>query len=66
MPNGLIILVCILVLGAWFLIGEKSFGDKLLLLVIALGVYVVYRLLGGATVADIFAPILQFLNNRNP
>ena len=61
-----IVLVCILLVGAWFLIGEKSFGDKLLLLGIMVGIYIVYALLNGASLNDIFVPLREFFNSRNP
>ncbi len=58
MPKQLIIIGCLLAMGAWFLLGEKrSFFEKLLLLSAMIFVYVVYRILSGATPHEIIAPI---------
>jgi len=47
-----------LVLFSWFVIGEKrSVWDKIFILVAVVGVYVAYRLMGGATMEQIIAPL---------
>ena len=58
MPKQLIIIVAILLLGSWFVLGEKkSFGEKLAIVFGIIAIYVAYRLMGGATFQEILAPL---------
>lgn len=59
-PKSMIVIGVILLLGSWFLLGEKkSFLEKLLLLAGILAVYASYRLMSGATMEQILAPLTQ-------
>ena len=59
MSKQLIIILSLLALGAWLLLGEKrSALEKILLLSVLIFIYVVYRILGGATPHDIIAPLI--------
>ena len=58
--KALIIIGAILTLGAWFLLGErKSFMEKLFIVFVVIFIYVVYRLMSGATMNEILAPLLK-------
>jgi|WetSurSiteA1Bulk_404760.scaffolds.fasta_scaffold594378_2 hypothetical protein len=62
MPPQLLIISVILILGAWFLLGEKrSFLEKLILLLGLLFVYIAYRLMSGATPQDLLIPFREGL-----
>jgi len=64
MPPALVGVLMLLILFAWFLIGEeKSFGEKLGTLLIFLGLYAGYRFLNGASVKEVFIdPLMVFFN----
>jgi len=66
MPAYLISILILLIIFAWFLIGEeKSFIEKITILLIFLGIYAGYMLLNGATLIDIFVePIKGFYNYK--
>ena len=60
MPNELIIIATVLLLGSWFLLGEsKSFLEKLAIVFAILFTYVAYRLMSGATIHDIISPLMK-------
>jgi hypothetical protein len=60
MPNELIIIAVVLLLGSWFLLGEsKSFLEKLAIVFAILFTYVAYRLMSGASVQDIISPLMK-------
>lgn len=57
MTPNMVILSVILLVGAWFLLGDKSsFGEKLTILLALLFVYAVYRLMNGATIPELLSP----------
>lgn len=59
MPRKLIILGVILLLGSWFLLGDrKTAWEKLLFLFTIVFVYMAWRLLIGDTFPEIIAPLL--------
>ncbi len=59
MPKNLIIIGVLLLLGSWFVLGEKkSFWEKLAVVLAVVFVYVAYRLMSGATFEEIIAPLL--------
>lgn len=59
-PQGLLVIIIILILGSWFLLGEKkSFLEKLSMLIAALFVYVAYRIMTGSTMDEIIAPFMH-------
>ena len=64
MPPILIIVLVLLIIFGWFVIGEeKSFGEKITTLLIFLSVYVIYRLLNGASLKEaLIDPVVYFLN----
>ena len=60
MPKKLLFMLIGLILGTWFLMGEKkSVGEKISLLIFLIAVYVAFRLLTGATLDEIMAPLLD-------
>jgi len=64
MPPTLVVILVLLIIFAWFVIGdEKSIGEKITTLVIFLIVYLIYRLLNGATVQEaLLDPVTRFLH----
>ena len=49
-----------LLLGSWFLLGEKkSPVEKLITLIVLVSIYVGFRLLNGASMDEILAPLLS-------
>ena len=57
-PKPIIIIGIILLLGSWLLLGEKkSFMEKLALILGIVAIYVAYRLMSGATMEEILAPL---------
>jgi hypothetical protein len=66
MPPTLILVLVLLIIFAWFVIGdEKSIGEKITTLVIFLLVYVAYRMLNGDNLQEaLLDPIARFLNRR--
>ena len=60
MPKNLIIIGVLLLLGSWFVLGEKkSFWEKLAVVLAVVFVYVAYQLMSGSTFEEIIAPLLQ-------
>ena len=60
MPYKFKIFFAILLLVSWFIIGEsRSFGEKIALLVLAVVIYVSFRMITGASLDDILAPLLS-------
>ena len=56
MPKELIYVLIGLIIGAWFIVGEKtSFLEKLFALVFIAVLYVGFMLLTGASLEDVFA-----------
>jgi hypothetical protein len=66
MPKELIMIGAALLFGAWFVIDQRSFSEKVGLIVIIFICYVIYQYLGGATLSDIFNPIIDFFNLGTP
>jgi len=66
MPPTLIVVLVLLIIFAWFVIGdEKSIGEKITTLVIFLIVYVLYRILNGDNLQEaLLDPITRFFNQR--
>ncbi len=65
MPRGLIIMGCILCLFAWFLLGEqKSFGEKIRLILFVIAAIVLYRLCSGDTIGNMLDIVRDFLFRR--
>ncbi len=66
MPPTLILVLVLLIIFAWFVIGdEKSIGEKITTLVIFLLVYIAYRMLNGDNLQEaLLDPITRFLNRR--
>jgi len=66
MPPTLIVILILLIIFAWFVIGdEKSIGEKATTLIIFLIVYLAYRMLNGATVQEaLLDPIIKFLHKQ--
>jgi len=62
MPPMLIAVLVLLIIFSWFLIGEeKSFGEKVGVLLVFLGLYTGYKMLNGASFQDIFLdPLIYF------
>lgn len=59
MPRKLIIFLVILLLGTWFIVDEdRSLIDKIMLIFVIIAVYVIFRILTGANLPEIIAPIL--------
>jgi len=66
MPPMLIALLVLLVIFAWFLIGDKtSFSEKMTFLLIILSIYAGYRLLRGDSLSQIFVQPLKYFINRS-
>ena len=60
MPKKLLILLVVLILGSWFLVDEKrSFVEKLMTILTVIALYVAVRLMTGATIYEILAPLLS-------
>ena len=60
MPSEIIIILAVLLLGSWFLIGEtKTFWEKLGIVLVLAAIYVGYRLITGATLADLLTPFIK-------
>ena len=56
MKKELVILLVGMVIGAWFLISEnRKFFEKVMLLLIIVGLYVGIMLLTGASLEDVFS-----------
>ena len=66
MPPFLIVMLVLLIIFAWFVIGEqKSFAEKIITLLVFLAVYLTYRLLNGATFQEaLIDPVLSFFNRK--
>jgi len=64
MPPMLIAALILLIIFAWFVIGEqKSFTEKVVTLLVFLAIYLTYRLLNGATLQQALVdPIISFFN----
>jgi hypothetical protein len=57
LTKKMILMLTILILGAWFLMGGKrSAGEKLGLLLFLVIVYFAFRFVTGATIDEILAP----------
>jgi len=59
MSGKVIIGFSVLLLGSWFLVGKRSFTEKLTLLIIVIAIYVGFRLISGATMEEILTPLLS-------
>ena len=58
MNKQLIIIGVCITLAAWFLLDEKkTFWEKVFIVIILVFLYFAYRLMSGATVHDILAPL---------
>ena len=66
MPPTLVLTLIMLIIFAWFVIGdEKSISEKATTLFIFLVVYLAYRLLNGDTIQEaILDPIVRYLNKQ--
>ena len=66
MPPTLVVILVLLIIFAWFVIGdEKSMGEKATTLIIFLIVYLAYRMLNGATAKEaLFDPLMRFLHKQ--
>ena len=66
MPPTLVIILILLIIFAWFVVGdEKSIGEKATTLMIFLAVYLAYRLLNGATLKQaLIDPIVNYLHHK--
>lgn len=61
MPKSLIIILMVMSLGAWFFVVERqSFGEKIFIILCLLVVFATYRVLTGASMDQIFTPIISF------
>jgi len=59
MPKPLILIVGIMLLIAWFVVGEKTTAaEKIKIILTVLFFYVALRLMQGLTIAEILAPLL--------
>ena len=58
-PHQFLIIIAVMLVGAWLLLSEKSPGDKLAIIVALTAIFIIYRLIGGATIQDIFSPLLK-------
>jgi hypothetical protein len=59
MPRPLVIFFVLLVIGSWFLLGErKSFREKALIVAAVIAIYVGYRLMAGDSLYQILSSIL--------
>lgn len=59
MPKLMILLV-VLLIGSWLLMGEKKpFGEKIGILVVLIVLYVGFRLMTGASLEEVLAPLRE-------
>ena len=66
MPPFLIGILVLLIIFAWFLVGEeKSFGEKLGVILIFVGLYAAYRFLNGDSAKEIFVDPLLYIFKRS-
>lgn len=66
MPSEIIILGAALIFGAWFVLDQRSLGEKMGLLLTLAFLYIGFRWLSGDTMSDIFSPVTQFFSNFPP
>ena len=66
MPTEIIILGAALLFGAWFVLDQRSLGEKMGLLLILGALYIGFRWLSGDSLGDIFAPVITFFTNLPP
>ena len=66
MPRELVILGIALLIGAWFVLDQRSLGEKFGLILLVLFIYVGYQFLGGASLSDILNSFGQILVNQPP
>ena len=60
MPNELVVIGVVVLLGSWLLLGEKkSVKEKLAIIFSIFFIYVAFRFLSGASMADVLSPITQ-------
>jgi hypothetical protein len=65
MPPILIGVLVLLIIFAWFIVGEeKSFGEKLGVLLIFVGLYAAYRFLNGSNAKEVFIDPLMIFFKR--
>lgn len=65
LPPGLIIMISVLCLLAWFLIGErKNFWEKIMSIVVVIAIIVLYRLCNGDTIGNMVDIVRDFLLRR--
>jgi len=58
MTKKFVVGMAVLLLGSWFIVGKKSVGEKITLIVIVVSIYVGYKFLTGSTMEDIIAPFM--------
>lgn len=65
MTNEVIIILGVLLLGTWFLLDEgKTFWEKLAIVFAVTFAYVAFRLITGATIAQILSPFTEAFSHQ--
>ena len=66
MPKELIILGVALLVGAWFMIDQRSLKEKVGLIFILLVLYIGYQFLSGRSPLDLLSSLTQIFSNQTP